>query len=51
MVDTEDMEASAKQAADEAAGCIDLINRYEIGILSGKLFAHFFNSALKPLDT
>ena len=51
LVSTEDAEASAKQAADEVAGCVDLINRYDIGVLSGKLFAQFFNSSLKPLDT
>ena len=50
IVDTGDLEASGKKAAEEAAGCIDLINMYAIGDLAGKLFSQFFNAQLKPQD-
>ena len=43
---TGDVDATAKQAKEEAAECFNLINRFEIGQLSGKLFAHFFNNAV-----
>ena len=40
-----DAEASARAAAS----CFDAVNRYTIGEISGKLFAHLFNNELKPL--
>jgi len=49
--DDEDTEKSEKKSDDEEDDCVDLINRYEVGILTGKLFASFFNSSLKPLET
>lgn len=51
IINTDDLEASGKQAVDEAAACIDLVNMYDVGILGGKLFATFFNNSLKPIET
>ena len=43
--DGPDAEASARAAAS----CFDDVNRFTIGEVSGKLFAHLFNNELKPL--
>ena len=51
IISTDDLEASGKKAVDEAAGCIDIVNMYDVGILGGKLFATFFNNNLKPIET
>ena len=41
--------ADPEAAAREAAKCFDTVDRYAIGEISGKIFAHFFNNELKPL--
>ena len=42
---------NADPAASAAAGaeCFALIDRFEIGKISGKVFSNFFNNELKPL--
>jgi len=39
----------AEKSARAAASCFDEINRFTIGEISGKLFAHLFNNELNPL--
>jgi len=41
--------ADPEAAAREAGKCFDAVDRYAIGEISGKIFAHFFNNELKPL--
>lgn len=46
---TGDVDATAKAAQDGALECVSLVNQYDLGQLAGKLFSHFFNSAIEPL--
>ena len=47
--DTGVFAADAEAAAKEAANCFNDINRFAIGEISGRLFAHLFNNELNPI--
>lgn len=51
---SEEYKRALKEAADMAfekgEECTKMINMYEVGIIGGKLFSNFFNTAVKPID-
>jgi len=41
---------AANDAMDKISNCVPLVNYFDVGVISGRLFSNFFNTAVKPLQ-